>query len=142
MPDFNGGLTPAHLDADSDLDGGYDAVGVESDIGDNLEILDCDNGNKESWGHTRAMPPKKYFKEDDDDFEFYEERADKGRKQKFSRQPSEGVQHYHRGGQGPHQSAGAGQFMMNQPMQHPFAQTYGHGMSMVGPMVPGTAPAP
>jgi hypothetical protein len=113
-------MTPGNITVDSDLDGGYDAVGVESDIGDNLEILDVDNGAKKSWGHTRAMPPKKYFKEDDDDFEFYEERADKRSKQRFSRQPSEGVQHHHQRGHGSHASAGAGQFMRNQPMQHPF----------------------
>jgi hypothetical protein len=45
VPDFNGGgMTTPHLDEDSDLDGGYDAAGVESEIGDNLEILDCGNG--------------------------------------------------------------------------------------------------
>ena len=38
-------MNPGQLDDDSDLDGGFDAVGVESDIGDNLEILDCDNNN-------------------------------------------------------------------------------------------------
>jgi len=63
------------------------------------------------------MPPKKYFKEDDDDFDgFYEEdrHQDKKNKRQFSRQPSEGVpQQHHRGNHGSHQSAGAGQFMMN-----------------------------
>ena len=40
------------------------------------------------------MPPKKYFKEDEDDFDgFYEEERhqDKKNKRQFSRQPSEGV---------------------------------------------------
>jgi hypothetical protein len=112
VPDFNGGgMNPAQLDVDSDLDGGYDAVGVESDIGDNLEIMDCGTNNQgQSWGHTRAMPPKKYFKEDDEDFDgFYEdERAEKRQKNRFSKQPTEGVQQYHRGNHGSHQSAGAG----------------------------------
>jgi hypothetical protein len=34
---------PPNIDVDSDLDGGYDAVGIESDIGDNLEILEAEN---------------------------------------------------------------------------------------------------
>ena len=64
-----------NLDIDSDLDGGYDAVGMESDIGDNLEILEAENPHLvQSWGHSRVLPPKKYFKEDEDDFDgFYDE---------------------------------------------------------------------
>jgi hypothetical protein len=65
---------PVNFDVDSDLDGGYDAHGIESDLGDNIEILEAENPHLvQSWGHTRAMPPKKYFKEDDDDFDLQEE---------------------------------------------------------------------
>lgn len=73
-------MTPSHYEGDSDVDGGYDAIGFESDIGENLEVMDMENANQgQFWGHSRAMPPKKYFKEDDEDFDgFYEdERADK-----------------------------------------------------------------
>ena len=61
-----------HDNSDSD-DDGYEAVGLESDIGDNLEIME--NENVQSWGNSRVMPPpKKYFKEDDEDFDgFYED---------------------------------------------------------------------
>ena len=61
----SGGMIPLNIDVDSDLDGGYDAL--ESDLADNLEILDMDHGQGQSWGHNR-MPPKKYFKEDDENF--------------------------------------------------------------------------
>ena len=47
---------------------------IESDLGDNIEILEAENPHLvQSWGHSRAMPPKKYFKEDDDDFDLQEE---------------------------------------------------------------------
>jgi hypothetical protein len=60
------------------------------------------------------MPPKKYFKEDDDFDGFNDEERPERKKNRFSRQPSEGMQHaYHRGNHASHQSAGAGSFMIS-----------------------------